>query len=125
MMRDRLQQIHDLLAPDGSVWVHLDDVEMPYCRVLMDEIFGRANFVATVVWQKVYSPRMDAQAFSTSQDYLIVYSKNPGWVSNKTVVAEGENNTEFAHEDEAGRRYAIFPLRKWGSNSLRTDGPSG
>lgn len=49
MMRDRLTLIRDLLAPDGSVWVHLDDAEMAYCRVLMDEIFGRTNFVASVV----------------------------------------------------------------------------
>lgn len=47
MMRERLLLIRELLAPDGSVWVHLDDAEMAYCRVLMDEIFGRGAFVAT------------------------------------------------------------------------------
>ncbi len=51
MMRERLVLIRDLLAPDGSVWVHLDDAEMAYCKVLMDEIFGRASYVATVVWR--------------------------------------------------------------------------
>ncbi len=55
MMRDRLVSTKTLLAPAGSVWVHLDDSEMGYCRVMMDEIFGRENFVATIVWEKSYT----------------------------------------------------------------------
>jgi adenine-specific DNA-methyltransferase len=67
MMRDRLEQIQTLLAMDGSVWVHLDDAEMAYCRVMMDEIFGRENFVATVVWQKVHAPKSSARHLSSDQ----------------------------------------------------------
>lgn len=79
MMRDRLLLIRDLLAPDGSVWVHLDDAEMAYCRVLMDEIFGRSAFVATVVWQKKYS-RDNRPAIGDVHDYLMVYSPlGQGW----------------------------------------------
>ncbi|MCZ7537795.1 MAG: site-specific DNA-methyltransferase, partial [Acidimicrobiia bacterium] len=52
MMRDRLMQIHDLLSPDGSVWVHLDDSEIGYCRVMMDEVFG----------PKASSPRCSGKA---------------------------------------------------------------
>lgn len=76
MMRDRLLLIRDLLAPDGSVWVHLDDAEMAYCRILMDEIFGRGNFIASVVWQKVYSPKNSARHLSIDQDYLVVFAKD-------------------------------------------------
>ena len=47
MMRERLVLIRELLAPDGSVWMHLDDAEMAYCKVLMDKIFGRANSLVT------------------------------------------------------------------------------
>jgi adenine-specific DNA-methyltransferase len=80
MIRDRLVQIKRLLGPDGSVWVHLDDWEAPYARVVMDEIFGRENFVGTVVWEKADSPRNSARQFSADQDYIFVYSKNPEWV---------------------------------------------
>jgi adenine-specific DNA-methyltransferase len=73
MMRERLLLIRELLAPNGSVWVHLDDAEMAYCRVLMDEIFGRSSFVASVVWQKKYS-RDNRPAIGDVHDYLIVYS---------------------------------------------------
>jgi adenine-specific DNA-methyltransferase len=51
-MRDRLRQVERLLAPDGSVWVHCDDSEQAYLKVLMDEVFLRDRFVATVLWQK-------------------------------------------------------------------------
>ncbi len=72
MMRERLLLIRELLTPDGSVWVHLDDAEMAYCRVLMDEIFGRNSFVATVTWQK-RTTRENRAAFSSSVDYILVY----------------------------------------------------
>lgn len=83
MMRDRLVHLRKLLSDDGSIWVHLDDVENHRMRVLMDEVFGSGNFVAEVVWQKAYSPRNDASGFSVDQDVIIVYSKAPGWQSNK------------------------------------------
>lgn len=83
MMRDRLLHLRDLLSDDGSIWVHLDDVENHRMRMVMDEVFGAGNFVSEIIWQKAYSPRNDASAFSVDQDVIIVYSKAPGWQSNK------------------------------------------
>lgn len=76
MMRDRLIQIKTLLSPDGSVWVHCDDSEQAYLKVMMDEVFGRENFITTVVWQKAHSRRNDARFLSSAHDYLLVYAKN-------------------------------------------------
>ena len=87
MMRDRLLHLKKLLSNDGSIWVHLDDVENHRMRLLMDEVFGAENFVAEVVWQKAYSPRNDASGFSIDQDVILVYSKTPGWQSNKLPVS--------------------------------------
>ncbi len=53
MMVPRLVLLRELLAEDGSIWVSIDDNEGHYLKVLMDEVFGRKNFVATVVWQKI------------------------------------------------------------------------
>ena len=50
-MRERLLLIRDLLAPDGSVWVHLDDGEQHRMRLLMDEVFGAQNFIASFAWE--------------------------------------------------------------------------
>ena len=89
MLRDRLLQIQQLLTPDGSVWVHLDDEEVHRFRCVLDEVFGPENFVATVIWQKAYSPRNDAPALSTDQDYILIYSNTPDWRSNRLArVAE-------------------------------------
>ena len=54
--------------------MHLDDVEMAYCRVLMDEIFGRDNFVSCVIWQKIHARNNSAQHFSTVHDYIVVFA---------------------------------------------------
>jgi adenine-specific DNA-methyltransferase len=77
MMRDRLLQIKDLLSPDGSVWVHCDDSEQAYLRVLMDEIWGRNCFVTTVMWEKRFSRSNDA-TFSVSHDYIVIFATDPG-----------------------------------------------
>jgi adenine-specific DNA-methyltransferase len=76
MMRDRLVQIKELLADAGSVWVHLDDSEMAYCRVMMDEVFGRANFIACVVWESAEGGRGDTD-IAEVHNYLLVYAKDP------------------------------------------------
>ena len=73
MLRDRLIQVRALLSPEGSVWVHCDDSEQHRLRVVMDEVFGPASFVATVVWEKRYSRSNDA-GVSVSHDYLHVYA---------------------------------------------------
>lgn len=83
MMRDRIRGIRPLMASDATIWVHLDDVQMHRMRLLLDEEFGAENFVATVVWQKAYSPKNDAPGFSTDQDYILVYSLTPDWRSNR------------------------------------------
>ena len=54
LMRDRLELIRTLLSADGSLWITIDDNEAHYLKVLCDEVFGRANFVANVVWQKIF-----------------------------------------------------------------------
>jgi adenine-specific DNA-methyltransferase len=122
MMRDRLRQIDQLLAPGGSIWVHCDDSEQAYLKVLMDEIFTRDNFVAVVVWEKADSPRMDAKRFSSSHDYIIVYAKSDAWVPNRLATAT--DDAAFPYVAAAGRRYSSAPLRKWGKNSKRQDRPN-
>lgn len=86
MMRDRLTQTLHLLHESGSVWVHLDDSEMAYARVLLDEVFGRENFVATIIWQKTYT-RENRTDISTSHEYIHVYAKNrTAWRKHRNVL---------------------------------------
>lgn len=91
MLRDRLRQIKPLLSDDGSVWVHLDDVEVHRCRAVMDEEFGAQNFVAEVVWQKADGLRSDAKGLSISHDTLLVYSAFGRWSPNRTPRTAAQN----------------------------------
>ena len=75
LMYPRLELLRDLLAEDGSVWVSIDDNEAHYLKVIMDEVFGRKNFVATVLWQCRYSRSNDA-SISLSHNFLLVYAKD-------------------------------------------------
>lgn len=76
LIRERLSALRTLLADDGSIWVSIDDNEAHYLKVLMDEVFGRSNFIANVVWQKKYAPANDALWLSNSHDHILVYAKN-------------------------------------------------
>jgi adenine-specific DNA-methyltransferase len=76
MIRDRLEQVKELLADDGSVWVHCDDSEQHRLRCVMDEVFGRDKFVATVLWQKRYS-RDNRPAIGAVHDFIHVYAPDP------------------------------------------------
>jgi adenine-specific DNA-methyltransferase len=76
LMRDRLELLWRLLSPDGSIWISIDDDEMPYLRVVTDELFGRANFIAANVWQKRYS-RENREAIGDVHEYILVYAVSP------------------------------------------------
>ena len=76
MMLPRLTVLRDLLSEDGSIWITIDDNEGHYLKVLMDEVFGRRNFIANVVWRKNYSPKSSARHFSEDHDYVTVYAKD-------------------------------------------------
>ena len=71
----RLELLRDLLAEDGSIWVSIDDNEAHYLKVIMDEAFGRANFIANVVWQKRTSPDFRA-VLGDGHENVLVYSRN-------------------------------------------------
>lgn len=75
-MYPRLSLLRELLSDDGSIWISLDDHEFHYLKVIMDEIFGRSNFVTTVIWQMVYTTKNSARHFSDMHDYVLVYAKN-------------------------------------------------
>ena len=77
MIKSRLELLWNLLDEDtGSIWISIDDWEQAYMRVLCDELFGRRNFVAQIVWQKRYS-RENREAIGDVHEYIMVYAKSP------------------------------------------------
>lgn len=86
MMYPRLALLRELLSEDGSIWVTIDDHEGHYLKVLMDEVFGRKNFIATIAWEKDKGGRGDAD-ISTSQDMVLAYAlQRKKWAETRNLL---------------------------------------
>lgn len=103
LMRDRLEVIYNLLSKDGSLWISLDDNEQAYCKVLCDEIFGRNNFVANVIWEKKFSPSNDAKWLSDSHDFILVYAKVKEFWRPNLLPRTEEMNSRYKNPDNDSR----------------------
>lgn len=103
LMRPRLEILRKLLSDDGSIWISIDDDEGHYLKILCDEIFGRNNFVNTVIWEKKFSPQNDAKWLSDSHDFILVYVKNKEiWQPNLLPRTE-EMNSRYKNPDNDPR----------------------
>jgi adenine-specific DNA-methyltransferase len=141
LMRDRLEIIRNLLSEDGSLWITIDDNEAHYLKVMCDEIFGRANFVANVIWQKKFSPQANAVWLSDSHDNVLVYAKNKNiWRPNllpRSAIADSrysnpDNDSrgswtsgDFTISLTGGQRGAQFAKTGTSENIYEIETPSG
>lgn len=97
MMRDRLLHMKKLLADDGSIWVHLDDVEVHRMRVLLDEVFGAANFISQISWEKV-AGRDNRSIMSKTCDFILVYaSQRDGFKTSRNLLPRIAANTSVSY----------------------------
>lgn len=125
LMRARLILLQNLLSDDGSIWINLDDNEAHYFKVMADEVFGRDNFVANVIWEKADSPRMDARFFSSRHDHIFVYARKMDSLTlNQIANTEGEIAEHYNKTDENSRRYYLKPLRAMGAEGTREARPT-
>ena len=125
LMRDRIGLLRQLLSDDGIFWITLDDNEVHYCKVLCDEIFGRSNFLANVIWEKSDSPRMDARYFSSRHDHILVFAKDLSKLSFKKDKPDPDDiPSHYDKKDEQGRPYYLKPLRAMGGEDSREARPT-
>lgn len=99
LLRDRLEILERLLSRDGSIWINLDDNEAHYCKVLCDEIFGRANFIANVIWQKKYTVANDARWLSDNHDHILAYCKDATVWRPRKLPRPDEMNARYKNPD--------------------------
>ncbi|MGH8687251.1 MAG: site-specific DNA-methyltransferase [Burkholderiales bacterium] len=123
MMYPRLVLLRDLLAEDGSVWVSIDDREGHYLKILMDEVFDRANFVATFIWQKVDSPNDNKPAITPDHEFVLCYERQKD-AAGFQKMSDSSLLAAYGARDEEGRLFRDRLLKKNGKNSLRSDRPS-
>lgn len=86
----RLEILRDLLSEDGSFWVTIDDNECHYLKIILDEIFGRDNFVESVIWRSTDNSNNDSKQFSVDHNSILVYSRNKNWRPIKVERTEDQ-----------------------------------
>ncbi len=116
MMYPRLCLLREMLREDGAIFISIDDNEVAHLRDVMDEIFGKKNFVATVLWQKVYSPKNTAKHFSEDHDYIVVYAKNAEIWRPKLIPRSEEQDSAYKNRDND-------PRGQWKTSDLSARNP--
>lgn len=137
LMRDRLELLRRLLSEDGSIWITIDDNEAHYLKVLCDQVFGRSNFVANVVWQKAYTANQTAMHISNVHDHVLVYAKSASLFEMGKISRTEDQKAKFKNPDNdprgpwkaenlsAGKFYAAGQFEIEGPTGLKFLPPKG
>lgn len=111
-LTNHVNRLHRLLKEDGSLWISIDDRQVHYLKVALDGIFGRENFVSTIVWEH-RKTRENRKVFSNNHEYILVYAKD--------AAAFKRNRNQLPYNDEAKARFKNpdnDPRGPWQSISL-------
>lgn len=112
----RLELLRELLSEDGSIWISIDEHEVHYLKTISDEIFGRNNFLTSIIWRKNYAPKSSAKYFSEDHDYILIYTKSkPFWVPNPMPRTEKQNKAYKNPDND--------PRGLWRPNNLAARNP--
>lgn len=114
-MRFRIQEIHRILKTSGSFYLHLDDHAIHYVKVICDEIFGYNNFRSQIIWKRKNGSNSttDSRGFSSSADFLLLYSKSKDFTFNQPYEAHSDEylSRYYKYDDEDGKgKYRLGPL---------------
>lgn len=122
-MYERLVLMRELLAENGSIYVHLDWHVGHYVKVIMDEIFGYENFRNEITWRKLTAAKAQSKFFSNVKDMLLVYSKSNNVTFNPQFIKGAKDEEIYPYiEDETGRRYGSFDFTQKGNGTPRLFG---
>jgi len=111
MMRPRLEAARDVLAGTGAIYVSIDDNEAAYLRLLLDEVFGEAAFLAQIVVNLNAKGRQLGKGFATFHEYLLVYARDPKRCVLDASSPDLVDERDFPLTAADGRRYRHLPLR--------------
>ncbi|MFH0785905.1 MAG: site-specific DNA-methyltransferase [Pseudomonadota bacterium] len=120
LMRDRLEIIRRLLSKDGSLWITIDDNECHYLKVLCDEVFGRKNFMANVLWQKRTSPEARL-SLGAAHDHVLVYGRTADNIKFNKLAISTEQTKNYKNPDNDPRgpwTSTDFTAQGWRPNQM-------
>jgi site-specific DNA-methyltransferase (adenine-specific) len=129
MMTARLIELHRVLKPNGSLYLHCDPTASHYLKLVLDQIFGPVNFRNEIVWQKIRTEKAQSKQFAKLQDTIFWYTKSDEYTFNQQRLLPSEEYTSKYYnqvEPETGRRYQLIsfiqggkgPARKFGERLL-------
>ena len=118
MMAPRLVEMHRVLKPTGSIYLHCDPAASAYLRLLMDAVFGPENFLNEVIWKRTHA-HSGARRYGPIHDNILFYCKSGGYVWNPPHTGYSEDYTGkfFRFEDPDGRRYRLTILTGSGTRA--------
>ncbi len=103
MIYSRLLVARSLLTEDGVIFISIDDNEVENLRKICDEVFGEGNFVATLIWERAFSPKNDARFVSNSHDYVLMITKNIDLFSIGRLERTEDANARYSNPDNDPR----------------------
>jgi adenine-specific DNA-methyltransferase len=118
LIRDRIEVLRNLLSPDGSIWITIDDSEGHYLKVLCDEVFGRRNFIGTVTWEKTTIVHNNATLFSSATDMVLAFAKDIDQFRMGRMPRSERNLSDYSNPDDD-------PRGPWASSPLHVSLTSG
>lgn len=116
MMAVRLIELHRVLKPTGSLYLHCDPTASHYLKVLLDAIFGPTNFRSEIIWKRSTSHGNVSRAFGDLTDTILFYAKSDAFIWNQQYTAFSAEYVEakFRGKDADGRRWQSVTLRNPG-----------
>ena len=124
-LRQRLNALHDVMSPTGSIYVHIDVKMEHHVRLLLDDVFGPENFRNSITRIKCNPKNFDRFSYGNVKDTILFYSASPGqitWHPQREPLSDNEVARLYPHTDSAGRRYTTTPLHAPG---VTANGPTG
>ena len=103
MMYPRLALLREFLTSDGALFVSISDHEVHNLRHMMDEIFGGRNFIASIIWQKIFSTKNSARHFSESHDYVLVYARDKQQWRPNLIPRAAKQDARYRNPDDDHR----------------------
>ena len=128
MIYERLVMMRDLLAKDGSIYVHCDWRVNGYMRLVLNEVFGTNFFVNEVIWQKIRSSKGQANGFGNVHDTIYFFSKAPNYLHNKQYTSHDPERLETHYnliDEKTGQKYQLADFTQKGSGEPKYFGDRG
>ena len=124
MIYERLVLMRDLLADDGSIYVHCDWRVSSYMRLILDEIFGKNNFLNEIIWQKIRTTKAQTKSFGNVTDSIFVYSKSLNTIYNRQHKPHDEKyiKSHFKKDPKTGRSFRPVSMIQMGQGPARNFG---